>query len=124
MFVWIIILKIINTIKIFDKIITFIYNKIFHNYIQKKITKRYMDAELTIKLDKQILEKAKDYASSNNRNLSFMIESFLKSLVERNANTINVEISSYVKSISTGVKIPADFDYKQEYTNYLTNKYR
>ena len=40
-----------------------------------------MDAKLTLKLDKQVIENAKDYASSQKRSLSRLIESYLKSLV-------------------------------------------
>lgn len=42
-----------------------------------------MDVKLTLKLDKQVIEKAKAYASSNKMSLSRMIESYLKSLVEK-----------------------------------------
>jgi hypothetical protein len=29
-----------------------------------------------------------------------------------------------VKSLKTGVKVPADYDYKKEYSNYLMEKYK
>lgn len=44
-----------------------------------------------------------------------LIESYLKTLIEReNPQTDNnIEISPFVKSIQTGVKLPADLDYKK-----------
>jgi hypothetical protein len=36
----------------------------------------------------------------------------------------DVEISPFVKSLQTGVKIPADFDYKEAYGDYLAEKYK
>jgi hypothetical protein len=85
-----------------------------------------MDTKLTLKLDKLVIEKAKEYASSQKRSLSGLIESYLKTLVN-NDNTQSVEeieISPFVKSFRTGVKIPADFDYKEAYVDYLAEKYK
>lgn len=84
-----------------------------------------MDSKLTLKLDKFVIDKAKDYASSQKRSLSRIIESYLRSLVNTNnpKGTDDLEISSFVKSMATGVKIPADFDYKKEYGDYIADKY-
>ncbi len=35
-----------------------------------------------------------------------------------------IQISPFVKSLFTGVKIPADLDYKKEYATYLAKKYQ
>ncbi len=85
-----------------------------------------MDAKLTLKLDKYVIDKAKDYASSQNRSLSRLIESYLKSLIDTdNKEAIDdIEISPFVRSLQTGVKIPADFDYKKAYGEYLAEKYK
>jgi hypothetical protein len=85
-----------------------------------------MDTKLTIKLDKYVIDKAKDYASSHKKSLSRLIESYLKSLViQDNTNDDEeVKISPFVKSISSGVSIPADLDYKKGYTDYLIEKYK
>jgi len=85
-----------------------------------------MDTKLTLKLDKLVIERAKSYASSHNRSLSRIIESYLKSLVNQNDSEDNdeIKISPFVKSMTTGVNIPADLDYKKEYSNYLTEKYK
>jgi hypothetical protein len=85
-----------------------------------------MDTKLTLKLDKFVIDKAKDYALTHKRSLSRIIESYLRSLVSNRdpKDGDDIEISPFVKSISTGVKIPADFDYKKEYGDYLTQKYK
>jgi hypothetical protein len=85
-----------------------------------------MDAKLTIKLDKYVIDRAKDYASSHKRSLSRLIESYLKSLViqENSDENDEIQISPFVKDISSGINIPADLDYKKEYSNYLTEKYK
>jgi hypothetical protein len=85
-----------------------------------------MDTKLTLKLDKLVIERAKEYASSQNRSLSRIIESYLKSLInqENLINEDDIKISPFVKSMSTGVKIPADLDYKSEILNHLEEKHK
>jgi hypothetical protein len=85
-----------------------------------------MDTKLTLKLDKYVIDKAKDYASSQNRSLSRLIESYLKSLIDTDKKEISddIEISPFVKSLQTGVKIPADFDYKEAFGENLAEKYK
>lgn len=85
-----------------------------------------MDAKLTLKLDQFVIEQAKKYASSHKRSLSRIIEAYLKSLVAQEDNNANDEsqISPFVKSMSTGINIPADIDYKKEYSSYLTEKHK
>ena len=85
-----------------------------------------MDTKLTIKLDKYVIDKAKDYASSHKRSLSRLIESYLKSLViqDNSDEKDEIQISPFVRSLSSGINIPADLNYKKEYSNYLTEKYK
>ena len=85
-----------------------------------------MDAKLTLKLDKEVIDKAKDYASSQHRSLSRIIESYLRSLIFKNNSEAKdgIEICPFVKSMATGVNVPADFDDKQEYSRHIEQKYR
>jgi len=85
-----------------------------------------MDTKLTLKLDKAVIEKAKQYASLHHKSLSRMIESYLKSLVDEDHPETNntIEISPFVKSIKSGVKIPEDINYKNAYGKYLKEKYQ
>lgn len=85
-----------------------------------------MDTKLTLKLDKFVIEQAKEYASTHKRSLSRIIESYLKSLINREnkVDENDIKISPFVKSMSTGVKIPADLDYKSEISNHLEEKHK
>lgn len=85
-----------------------------------------MDTKLTLKLDKYVIDRAKEYASSQKRSLSGMIEAYLKTLIMKdNTQSDNdIEISPFVKSLRTGVKVPVDYDYKKEYGDYLAEKYK
>lgn len=85
-----------------------------------------MDTKLTLKLDKLVIIKAKEYAASHKKSLSRMIESYLKSLIDKDSpnSKDDIEISPFVRSITTGVKLPSDFDYKKTYGDYLSEKYK
>ena len=81
-----------------------------------------MDTKLTLKLDQEIIEKAKRYASEKKLSLSRLIENYLNSLTSDKPSQ-NLEISPFVKSLSTGIKIPADYDYKKDRGDDLNQKY-
>jgi hypothetical protein len=84
-----------------------------------------MDTELTLKLDKEVIESAKKYAETQKRSLSEIIESYLQSLVNQESKDEDeITISPFVKSMSSGVHIPADLDYKAEYSKHLSDKYK
>lgn len=85
-----------------------------------------MDTKLTLKLDKTVIERAKAYASSQNRSLSGIVETYLRSLTERamDESRVEDEISPFVSSMKTGAQLPATMDEKEEYSNYLEEKYR
>ena len=85
-----------------------------------------MDTKLTLKFDKLVIDKAKDYAAAHKRSLSRIVESYLRSLIyqDESEDRNDMKISSFVKSMSTGISIPPDFDYKKEYSNYLSEKYK
>jgi hypothetical protein len=101
------------------------YTGSFHIFV--RINLLAMDTKLTLKLDKAVIERAKEYALSNNRSLSRIIESYLQSLTIKGDsinNKTDIEISPFVRSMSSGIQIPADLDYKNDYSNYLTEKYK
>jgi len=84
-----------------------------------------MDTKLTLKLNNMVIERAKKYASNKKLSLSRLIENYLDSITREQED--DFEISPFVKSISSGKSIPADFDYKQarkEYIDFLDKKYK
>jgi len=82
-----------------------------------------MDTKLTLKLDQEIIEKAKLYAAENKTSLSRLIENYLNSLTSDKAKS-ELQISPFVKSLSSGIHIPSDYDYKKDRADYLEKKYR
>jgi len=81
-----------------------------------------MDTKLTLIADKEIIEKANQYAKSQKISLSRLIESYLSSLTSENSEEI--EISPLVKSLSGVISLENDFDPKEKYTDFLLEKYK
>jgi hypothetical protein len=81
-----------------------------------------METKLTLRLNKLVIERAKDYAHLHNISLSKMIESYLESITRKKST--EAEITPLVKSLSGVINIDEEFDYKKDYKNYLTEKYK
>ncbi len=82
-----------------------------------------MDSKLTLKLNADVIAKAKRYAKENNSSLSRMIEAYLLQLTN-NKPTEEIKISPFVKSLQSGVQIPNELSDKDIYRKYLKEKYK
>ncbi|MFN6039386.1 MAG: DUF6364 family protein [Bacteroidota bacterium] len=80
-----------------------------------------MDTKLTLKLDEDVIEKAKNYAKSRKTSLSNLIENYLQKLTSNKKS--KRKITPVVKSLSGVVKLPRNYNVKKEYTDYLIKKY-
>ena len=80
-----------------------------------------MDTKLTIKLDDGVIARAKKYAQNRKTSLSRLIESYLDSVTKNESD--DIEITPLVKSLSGVIKLSADYDYKEDRTDYLIRKY-
>lgn len=81
-----------------------------------------METKLTIRLKKKVIERAKDYAHDHKISLSKMVESYLESITEQKKDEL--EITPLVESLSGVIQLSDDFDFKKDYSNYLTKKYK
>jgi len=79
-----------------------------------------MDSKLTLKLNENVIERAKQYAKENNISLSRMIENYLQAVTIRQNNKI--KISPLVESL-TGVIELDKKDYRKDYSDFLSQKY-
>lgn len=80
-----------------------------------------MDTKLTLKLDAQIIEKAKKYAKRKNTSLSQLIERYLDYLTSPEGG--KDDITPLVKSLSGVVELPNNLDYKKAYKSHIAKKY-
>jgi hypothetical protein len=78
-----------------------------------------MKTKLTLSIKKSVIEKAKQYALSNNQSLSQIIESFLEKITESHPELGDTELDS-LRGIIT---LPQDFDLKKEAQTLRIKKY-
>jgi hypothetical protein len=73
--------------------------------------------KLTLRLNKRLIEQAKEYAALHNISVSELVESYFLhlELKEESKHTLLVQQL-------TGI-LPADTDLQQEYEDYLVEKY-
>ena len=84
-----------------------------------------METKLTLRLSSSVIERAKIYARTQQISLSKMIESYLASLTMENGDNDDIEsITPLVESLSGVINLPPDYNYKNEYTDYLIEKYK
>lgn len=83
-----------------------------------------METKLTLRLNDNVIERAKNYARKHKISLSKMIESYLDSITKQNEEGNKIQITPLVDSLSGVIDLPADFDYKKDYRDYLENKYK
>ena len=83
-----------------------------------------METKLTLRLNKNVIERAKNYARSHKTSLSKMIESYLDSITKQKEKEKKLSITPLIESLSGVIDLPADFDYKKEYRDHLEKKYK
>ncbi|WP_298143256.1 DUF6364 family protein [Flavobacterium sp.] len=82
-----------------------------------------MNTKLTLVLEKEVIQKAKDYAKQTNDSLSNIIENYLKALTNEDIKKKTVKASPIVKSLRGSFKLPKDFDYKEELIKAIEKKH-
>ncbi len=83
-----------------------------------------METKLTLRLNDSVIERAKNYAKSHKISLSKIIEAYLDSLTRSKEGEDIESITPLVESLSGVIDLPSDFDYKNEYGDYLKEKYK
>ncbi|MFN5182670.1 MAG: DUF6364 family protein [Bacteroidota bacterium] len=81
-----------------------------------------MDTKLTLRLDEEIIEKAKAYAKSKKTSLSGLIENYLQKITSDKKS--KKSITPLVKSLSGVINLPKDYNNKKDYSDYLVKKYK
>ena len=82
-----------------------------------------MNTKLTLTIEKDIIERAKNYAKEKNRSLSDIIENYLKIITKEESNSKKKKLNLAVESLKGSFKMPKNMDYKKELGNRLEKKY-
>ncbi len=81
-----------------------------------------MNTKLTLKLSKEVIDKAKSYALNTNQSLSSLVEKYFR-IISAKINTKDFEISQNVLELSGIIKLDENFDLKKEYHKHILEKY-
>lgn len=82
-----------------------------------------MNTKLTLTIEQDVIQKAKEYAKDKNRSLSDIIENYLKSLTQEKRDENKPKLTPIVKSLKGSFKMPENFDYKKELKKALEEKH-
>ena len=82
-----------------------------------------MNTKLTLTIEQDVIQKAKEYAKGKNRSLSDIIENYLKSLTQENKEPNKSKLSPIVKSLKGSFEMPKNFDYNEELQKALEEKH-
>lgn len=82
-----------------------------------------MNTKLTLTIEKEIIERAKNYAKAKNRSLSDIIENYLKTITDKEKQNKDQKLNPVVASLKGSFKMPKNMDYKKELRNRVEEKY-
>lgn len=83
-----------------------------------------MNTKLTLTIEESVIKKAKKYSKSKGRSLSDLIENYLKAITADNDSEEDIkELMPIVKSLKGSFQAPEKFDYKEELSKNLSDKY-
>ncbi len=81
-----------------------------------------MTKKLTLTLDPEVIEMAKRYASRKGVSLSSLVEQYFKFLVREEKE--EEPLSPWVERLAGSISLEPDFDYKEELSDLLEEKYK
>lgn len=82
-----------------------------------------MNTKLTLTIEQEVIQRAKEYAKNKNRSLSDIIENYLKILTKEEKAKESKKLNPIVKSLKGSFKMPKNMDYKKELRDRLEGKY-
>jgi Family of unknown function (DUF6364) len=81
-----------------------------------------MNAKLTLSLDRDIIEQAKEFSRSHHKSLSKLIEGYLRQVTHSGDEA--KQVTPLVAKLSGVIDVRKLGDHKSDYTDYLADKYR
>lgn len=79
-----------------------------------------MNTKLTLKMDSQVITRAKGYAAKEGESLSKMVENYFRLIIGHKEK----KFTPVVKELSGVIRLKKGQDIKADYTDYLQEKYK
>ena len=80
-------------------------------------------AKLTLRPTKEVIELAREMAKEDNTSITQMFSSFILSRSRQKKKRTEIPAGPLTQSLTGIVKVPADWDYKKEMEDILSEKY-
>jgi hypothetical protein len=82
-----------------------------------------MNAKLTLTLEKEVIEIAKEYAKEKGQSLSEMVENYFRFVAVNKKSANQKQLSANVNKLRGIIKTDSDFNYKDVLTQELLKKH-
>lgn len=87
-----------------------------------------MNTKLTLSINQEIMQKAKEYATLHNVSLSSIVENYFLKIISENTESdttihTNSTKESVIDSLSGIIALENNKNYQEEHLEYLTKKY-
>lgn len=83
----------------------------------------FMSTKLTLTIEKEVIETAKEYAKEKGQSLSEMVENYFKLITISRRKVVPKQLSPKVRKLRGIIKTDESFDYNQVLTEELSKKY-
>ena len=81
-----------------------------------------MNTKLTLSVDQKIIEEIKSYAKQHQVSLSKMVENYFNFVVQK--TQLKNTTSALVEELTGIINLPKNFNEKEEYYDFLSEKYK
>jgi hypothetical protein len=85
--------------------------------------RKIMNTKLTLTIEKEVIEIAKEYAKEKGQSLSEMVENYFKLITVSKRKSKPEQLSPKVRKLRGIIKVDENIDYKQTLTEELSKKY-
>lgn len=82
-----------------------------------------MNTKLTLTIEKEVIETAKEYAKEKGQSLSDLVENYFKLITRDRREILPEQLSPRIQRLRGIMTIDHDFDYKEVLTEELLKKY-
>lgn len=82
-----------------------------------------MNTKLTLTIEKEVIEIAKEYAKEKGMSLSEMVENYFKFVTVKRKKIKEKQLSTKVRKLRGIIKTDENLDYKKILTEELSKKY-
>jgi len=82
-----------------------------------------MSTKLTLTIEKEVIETAKEYAKEKGQSLSEMVENYFKLITISRRKVVSRQLSPKVRKLRGIINTDENLDYKEVLTKELSKKY-